>query len=439
MKNGKFEVGDIVIALNNHRYSVTTNGYLGKVTLIESSAIMRLNGLGFRHGENFSVQNNPSWFGLLTTDGNGKIVVKYKVVYLGVSTITQATIENFLRSECCLGDGEAQQILQAICALVTDYPDYFKNAQAPLGTQMSQKPQKCVFCGETFIPGFYDSVKVKLNEKGTNYIYAHKTCCTKHEYSFKNNDKRNKTPKNGFLHGEEFETNTTTTNEQRALLKAKYGLICTSDCTVQEEFKSSINGGLRGVKEYLQGISEIIDIKNGDNIGTHANVSIASWSNTSSSFRKYIYDDNGIYSYLEIQQKLFGPLSRAVRYVDVNTRKKLFGRGFGSYRHYSDSSFCHGDWLAIKKNCLEFRLSKFHDVNQYFHLLCFYKEVCETIDKMFVQKLDKMQDEWGTMTRTKRADILQKLATKTGNALVKRFNSFADGTATYYRAERNRG
>ena len=437
MKDGKFELGDIVIALNNHRYSVTTNGYLGKVACIESSELMRLNGLGFCHGENFSVKNDPSLFGLLMTDENGKIVVKY--VCRGESTVTQMTIENFLRSQCVLHEYEAQQILHDIDTLVTDYPDYFKNAQAPFVPQTSQKTQKCVFCGGTFIPGFHNPIKVKLNEKGTKYIYAHSNCCQKHEYSFKNNDKRNKTPKNGFLHGEEFETNTVTTNEQRALLKAKYGLICTSDCTVQEEFKSSINGGLRGVKEYLHGISEIIDIKNGNNIGTHANVSIASWSNTNSSFQNYIYDDNGIYSYLEIQKKLFAPLSRAVRYVDVNTRKKLFGRSFGSYRCYSDSSFCHGDWLAIKPNCLEFRLSKFHDVNQYFHLLCFYKEVCETIDKMFVQKLDKMQDELGTMTRTKRADILQKLAIKTGNALVKRFDSFADGTATYYRAERNRG
>ena len=269
---------------------------------------------------------------------------------------------------------------------------------------------KCQICGEKltkFDFAFSNVVKAEGGCKGS-VIYAHASCCEKRNYSYRNLVKNKKKTYSGFQWGSEFEVNNETTHEQRLQLFSWYKLICTSDSTVSEEFKSGINQGLHGVKKYLEGIEKIIDIAEGDNCGTHANVSLASWENSS------VMDKVAQYS-----TELFRPLAQAIKNLPEEKRVEIFGRDFGSYRHYAEQFFEHGDWLAIKHNCLEFRISRYKNSTQYSHLLMLYKEFCLAIDKIFL-----------ACPSTYNAD-------KTARKMVELLNKHANGTAKYQREERN--
>lgn len=166
---------------------------------------------------------------------------------------------------------------------------------------------------------------------------------------------------------------------------------------------------MHGTKKYFEGIENIIDIANGDNCGTHANVSLASWQNSNA--MSWIYD----YS-----TALFSPLARAIANLTEEKRIEIFGRDFGDYRHYTEVEFEHGDWLAIKNNCLEFRISRYKNATQYTHLLMLYKEFCLVIDKIFLANPNFFT------------------ATQTANKMVDLLNKHAQGKAKYQRAERNK-
>lgn len=269
---------------------------------------------------------------------------------------------------------------------------------------------KCQFCGEkiTREDFYYDNVvKTDGGCKGS-VIYGHKECCRMKNYSYKNLVRNKKKTYSGFQWGGEFETNTLTTNEQRLQLFSWYKLICTHDCTVAEEFKSGINQGLHGTKKYLEGIENIIDIANGNNCGTHANVSLASWE-----------DNNAMLTVRDYSTALFKPLAQAIVNLGIEKRIEIFGRDFGSYRNYTETCFEHGDWLAIKENCLEFRISKYRNSTQYSHLLMLYKEFCLAIDKIFL------------------VNPCVDTANKTANKMVELLNKHSQGKATYQREERN--
>lgn len=269
---------------------------------------------------------------------------------------------------------------------------------------------KCQFCGEKISPFDFlmqNVVKADGGCKGS-VIYAHLECCDKKNYSYKNLVRNRKKTYSGFQWGSEFETNDETTNEQRLQLFSWYKLVCTHDCTVAEEFKSGINQGLHGTKKYLEGIEKIIDISSGANCGTHANVSLASWENSSAMSWVYNYSTT-----------LFRPLAQAIRNLPEQKRIEIFGRDFGDYRHYTEEEFEHGDWLQIKNNCLEFRISRYRNATQYSHLLMLYKEFCLVIDKIFL------------------ANPCTETAIQTANKMVVLLNKHSQGKATYQRKERN--
>lgn len=269
---------------------------------------------------------------------------------------------------------------------------------------------KCQICGEKLTHWdfcFGNVTKASGGCKGS-VIYAHTSCCEKKSYSYKNLVRNKKKTYSGFQWGSEFEVNDNTTPEQRLQLFSWYKLICTHDSTVSEEFKSGINQGLHGTKKYLEGIEKIIHIASGDNCGTHANVSLASWEDGNAM--------NWVYDY---STALFKPLAQAIANLTEEKRIEIFGRDFGSYRHYTEQDFEHGHWLQIKNNCLEFRISRYRNATQYSHLLMLYKEFCLAIDKIFL------------------INPCEYTARKTAIKLVELLNKHANGTAKYQRKERN--
>lgn len=266
---------------------------------------------------------------------------------------------------------------------------------------------KCKICGEPITTSDFANNNVVSTEGGClgNVIYGHKECCIKRDYSYEHLVRNKKATYSGVQFGVELETNDTTTAEQRLYLYACYGLVCTSDCTVSEEFKSGINQGLHGIKKYFEGIEKVIDIASGENCGSHINISLAKWNNTAD-----------IQAYAE---ELFSPLVKAIRALPTNQRIDIFGRDFGAYREYTEKYFEHGDWLQIKGKCLEFRISRYRNATQYSHLIMLYAEMCKAIDTMFL------------------SNPTYHTAYITACKLVKLLNNHANGKAKYQRAERN--
>ena len=269
------------------------------------------------------------------------------------------------------------------------------------------KIPKCQFCGQEI---YNYMVSADGGCKGS-VIFAHEDCCRKRGYSFKNINEHHKPTDCGFQWGGEFETNSRTSLAQRLQLWSWYKLICTEDATVNEEFKSSINKGLHGVKDMLDGIQEIIDISSGENCGTHANVSLENWDDcTMEKIHNYAY-------------QIFSPLANYLKEHTVDTIM-VFGRDFRNYCRYSTQRFEHGYWLNIKDNCLEFRLAKFQNTQQYFYLLAMLKEMCLVLNN-FIKSYSGYNI------------IDTRNASKVGNKLVKIFQKRVNGTATYMSRERN--
>lgn len=261
---------------------------------------------------------------------------------------------------------------------------------------------RCQFCGEKIING-EDFIHCNGGAKGS-IIYGHRDCAREYSYHerYNTNRKHIKTL-SGFCWGAEFETNQATTEEERLYLYANYGLICTADCTVTEEFISPIIQGLHGGKKYLEGIYKVLDIANGDNVGTHLNFSLAKWSGISIAEYGDCLDE----------------LADYMRYnLTHNQLVEVFGRGFSTYAEFTDYNYVHGKWLNLGHNGrVELRLAKFKNVQQYFYLACMCKEWALIIDDYIEGKFN---------------------CEKTGKRLIKALNNRLSGKAKYMRPERNK-
>lgn len=264
----------------------------------------------------------------------------------------------------------------------------------------------CKICGYEIFPSD-EIVKADGGCLG-GVIYAHRDCACYGDsiasYSHEELKEHHKETYSGFRFGCEFETNTHTTPEQRLQLFAWYGLRCTHDCTVTNEFKSGIINGLHGFKTMLNGISNIIDIASGDNVGTHINASLTSW------------DNDALCKVRANATMIFSPLLIALK----NRRNdciEIFGRYFGDYRAYDTVQFMHDDAICIKSNCIEYRLAKYQSTQQFFFLVAMIKEFTLIIDKFIKGKINALQ---------------------TGKQILKAFERRVNGTARYMTAERNK-
>lgn len=267
---------------------------------------------------------------------------------------------------------------------------------------------RCKICGEPITAEDFKNYNVVSTDGGClgGVIYGHAHCCVKRDYHYEHLVRNKKATYSGVQFGCELEINQRTTAEQRLYLYACYGLVCTHDCTVEEEFKSGINQGLHGIKKYFEGIEKVIDISSGDNCGSHVNISLAKWNNTSD-----------IYEY---RVELFRPLVKAIAELSEAKRIEIFGRDFGSYREYSEQYFEHGDWLQIKSKCLEFRISRYKNATQYSHLIMLYAEWVKIIDNVFL------------------ANPSYKTAEATAKKMIHLLKLHADGKAKYQYSERNK-
>lgn len=266
---------------------------------------------------------------------------------------------------------------------------------------------RCKICGERITAEDYHNYNVVSTDGGClgGVIYGHAHCCVKRDYSYEHLVRNKKATYSGIQFGVELESNDTTTAEQRLYLYACYGLVCTHDCTVSEEFKSGINQGLHGVKKYFEGIEKVIDISSGDNCGSHINISLAKWCNT--------------YDIRERAEMLFSPLAKAIKDLPTEKRIEIFGRDFGSYREYTDRTFEHGFWLQIKSKCLEFRISRYKNAVQYSHLVMMFAEMVKAIDAIYL------------------VNPCDYTAHKASQKMVAILKAHADGRAKYQRVERN--
>ena len=267
---------------------------------------------------------------------------------------------------------------------------------------------KCRICGEPITAEDFRNDDVISTDGGClgGVIYGHAHCCVKRDYSYEHLVRNKKATYSGVQFGVELESNDTTTAEQRLYLYACYGLVCTSDCTVSEEFKSGINQGLHGIKKYFEGIEKVIDIASGSNCGSHINISLAKWNNTD------------LISYRA--EYLFKPLAQYMATLTPQQMEAVFGRGFGDYREYTESGFYHGHWLQIKDTCLEFRISRYRNAKQYSHLIMLYAEMIKAIDSIYLNN---------PSIRT---------ASEAGNRLVKLLKKHINGEAKYQYSERNK-
>lgn len=268
---------------------------------------------------------------------------------------------------------------------------------------------KCKICGEPITQNDFENDNVVSTHGGClgGIIYGHKNCCQKRSYSYEHLVRNKKATYTGVQFGVELEVNNRTTLEQRLYLYACYGLVCTSDCTVSEEFKSGINQGLHGIKKYFEGIEKVIDINEGENCGSHINISLAKW------------DSNDLTHIQLHDTELFTPLARAMKDLTEEKRIEIFGRDFGEYRRYTEYNFDHGFWLQIKRNCLEFRISRYKNATQYSHLIMLYAEMCKAIDTIYLK------------------DPVYENAVKCGKKLVSLLKAHTEGRAKYQREERN--
>ena len=267
---------------------------------------------------------------------------------------------------------------------------------------------KCRICGEPITAEDFRNDDVVSTDGGClgGVIYGHRHCCEKRSYSYEHLVRNKKATYSGVQFGVELETNDTTTMEQRLYLYACYGLVCTSDCTVSEEFKSGINQGLHGIKKYFEGIEKVIDISSGENCGSHINISLAKWNDT--------------WDIQEYKVELFKPLVKAIAELSEAKRIEIFGRDFGDYREYTESGFNHGDWLQIKEKCLEFRISRYKNATQYSHLTMLYAEWVKVIDGVFLKNPS------------------YRTAEAAAKKMIHLLNLHADGRAKYQYSERNK-
>lgn len=269
---------------------------------------------------------------------------------------------------------------------------------------------KCANCGEEYT--WEHAHKQKSASRG-NIRYICTDCAEIKRYSTKNNTKRRTEKKHGITIGYELECIPYGEVEYNSMISSQYQLLPTSDCSLDDggvEFKTPIYYSTNGQKQMLRTLVKYADFKN-PSCGQHINIGHVDYIN-----------EETIQDIIFEQSSIFDPLGE---YLCQNSEAciKVFGRWFNDYAEYylGMNYESHYAFISLgKKNCIEFRLSKLMEVNQYFWLTCMCKEMVECIIKNFILKSTSHED-----------------AEKTGRKLVKIFQKYEQGKATCQRPERN--
>lgn len=279
----------------------------------------------------------------------------------------------------------------------------------------------CKFCGRPILAG----ERFVTADGGAcgSVVYAHETCCHMRGYSFEEVEIMHKGTYSGFCWAGELETMTSTTFQERTTMRANYGVVCTSDSTVTEEFKMPIMCGLHGAKAFLNGVGNFIDLKHGDKVGTHINFSLSSWwhleqVNRYGEMVTLPVPNAGINLRRADIYNIYVELAHYLRReLTSEERAQIFGRDFSEYSRYTDELFRHGDFLCIKDTCLELRIAKYQSTQQYVHLIALCKIWALLIDEVM------------HFTKTPEQAI---------KGIKKSIQNHLHGKATYQRPERNK-
>lgn len=159
---------------------------------------------------------------------------------------------------------------------------------------------------------------------------------------------------------------------------------CTEDCTVDVELNMPPVRSLRGFRDRLGQLSEVVDMTS-PRCGAHIHASVKEW--------EYSRPINPV-----LCRDLFSPLGR---YLMENEEDcvRVFGRTSTTYAYIDDySSYTHGNWINGEASTnIEYRLPHFVSVEQY--MLCL--DVC----KRFTLAVNDYLSDKETLTDTQQIII----------------------------------
>jgi hypothetical protein len=199
------------------------------------------------------------------------------------------------------------------------------------------------------------------------------------------------------------------------------GFIPTLDCSVDIELKSPIYKSLNGLKKTLWTASNCIDLTN-YKCGQHIHIGHSTKINS--------YTMNYIRRFYH---SLFVPLCERMQ-ENENEYITFFGRPFNNYANSINMNTLLEKMLFInvqKDNTIEFRLCKFNNVNQYYYLSEFGKDIIQTIINNFIEYI---QDYEGGYISKEKFKHKARLA---GNKIVKVYEKYIAGQAHCQRESRN--
>ena len=160
------------------------------------------------------------------------------------------------------------------------------------------------------------------------------------------------------------------------MLRKEYAVIPTKDSSLPEngvEFKTSIYVGLNEFGKIMPKFAEYIDFSD-NKCGQHINIGAT-----------FLTPQN----IKDLDRYGHNILSKLLRYMGKHKEDTMnvCGRTFTEYAKRASTCHSHKNWVNVHENRVEFRLSKFRNVEQYIDLVCMWSEMLEEINRGFFEKI----------------------------------------------------
>ena len=277
------------------------------------------------------------------------------------------------------------------------------------------------------------TVRIRTNHTTTGLFLCYHHANNMDGYTLEVNNFINKPKKHMMTFGQEFETAYTSEFARATLIENGY--IPTSDCTVDVEYKSSINNGLYAFAQLFKSIDKLIasgDIKldgvdqYGDPIscGTHMHVGHPLINNGDE------YENDANFALRNFYHTLFIPLSDVMR-DNADATKALYGRNFDETGwacpiNRTTSPTNHKNFINLQhKHTIEFRLCKYVNAEQYMRLAKMHKEMVTAIVETFLMKYTSREMKFNNKVYTVKKEYRKVIATATAARLVNIYKKYA--------------
>ena len=226
----------------------------------------------------------------------------------------------------------------------------------------------CDRCGE-----LVDEDEAFAIDSGEHFC---KPCCAVRPYFTRNNNIIGDLKTGLNTYGFELEGVPRSFDAYLHMLKREYGVIPTYDSSLPKngvEFKTSIYVGLDEFEKIMPKFAEYIDFSD-NKCGQHINIG-ATFLNPQNIKDLDRYGHN--------------ILSKLLRYMGKHKEDTMnvCGRTFTEYAKRASTCHSHKNWVNVHENRVEFRLSKFRNVEQYIDLVCMWSEMLEEINRNFFEKI----------------------------------------------------